>query len=556
MKLNQRMKLQFGVAPIMEGQLLWGIYGATVATVLLVVGSESHLFSTAFLWLGWSLCGVFFGLVVILMQRVQALAAEQAHLCQQLHNAEGCMRQVVEQVAVVSPHVKEKLSYTIDQAENMTRKQAEVALVQANAALEQKVKQQTAELATSQAQMQAILDHIPAAIYIDGLDGRLQFVNTQWQKLFGSADENPLGRHLSEIIVPERAAILIDENQSVAALGEAMTFEQEAVLPNGVHTYLKVKFPLQAPTGEINAVCGISIDITERKQMEMALKASEQQLQALTCQLQKQNEQLEEVSRLKSEFLTNMSHELRTPLTSILGFSDVLLQRIFGSLTAKQEEYLSRIHSSGEHLLDLINDLLDLAKIEAGRMELYLELVDPAELCQAAIQMVEVRALAKQQQMCLELPMAIESVIVDRQRVIQILLNYLSNAIKFTPAGGTISLTSRLSSNLDLAVQHSTAIASNLVATTPKGFLVLSVSDTGIGIPLEKQHLLFQTFQQIDGAMDRHYEGSGLGLALTRRLAELHGGTVSLNSVPDVGSTFSVWLPLLESVGESGLTST
>lgn len=255
----------------------------------------------------------------------------------------------------------------------------------------------------------------------------------------------------------------------------------------------------------------------------------------------------QELNKFKSNFLANVSHELRTPLTSVLGLSSVLLQQHFGPLNQRQEQYLSLIHSNGDHLLSLINDLLDLAKIEAGKQELNKTIVDVAALCQSAIEVVEVRAASKQQQISLQLPVAVESIVVDPQRILQILLNYLSNAVKFTLEGGKITLSSRLASKAELEANTlPVEIIDELPAclTSDACFVVLEVNDTGVGIPPEKQHLLFQSFQQIDNASDRQYEGSGLGLALSKQLAELHGGRVSFCSTVGVGSTFSVWLPL------------
>ncbi|MBD2075204.1 PAS domain S-box protein [Phormidium sp. FACHB-592] len=256
----------------------------------------------------------------------------------------------------------------------------------------------------------------------------------------------------------------------------------------------------------------------------------------------------QELNRFKSNFIANISHELRTPLTSVLGLSTVLLTQHFGDLNAKQAQYLSLIHSSGDHLLKLINDLLDLAKIEAGKQELNKTAIDVVELCQNAIEMLEVRAIEKRQVISLQLPLAVESIVVDQQRVVQILLNYLSNAVKFTPEGGKITISSRLASGLELEQNTLPPVSTDntalMVIEPDARFLVLEVTDTGIGISQEKQHLLFQTFQQLDVVSDRKYEGSGLGLSLTKQLAELHGGRVSVCSTLGSGSTFSVWLPL------------
>lgn len=256
----------------------------------------------------------------------------------------------------------------------------------------------------------------------------------------------------------------------------------------------------------------------------------------------------QELNRFKSNFLANVSHELRTPLTSVLGLSEVLLQQHFGSINRQQEQYLSLIHSSGEHLLRLINDLLDLAKIEAGKQELNKTVVDITELCQNAIEMVKGRSLVQQQQVSLELPVAIESIVADQQRITQILLNFLSNALKFTPEEGTITLKTRLASQSEMEAQTLPVGTPEeaLFGYRPESFLVIEVSDTGIGIASDKQHLLFHAFQQIHDTSDHQYQGSGLGLALSKQLAELHGGRVSFSSTLGAGSCFAVWLPLTE----------
>ena len=253
----------------------------------------------------------------------------------------------------------------------------------------------------------------------------------------------------------------------------------------------------------------------------------------------------QELNQFKSNFIASLSHELRTPLTSVLGLSKVLLKQHFGSINSKQEQYLSVIHSSGDHLLKLINDLLDLAKIEAGKQEVHKERVDVEHLCRNAMQVVEVRAIAKQQTLSLQLPVAVESIVADQQRIFQILLNYLSNAVKFTPERGRITVSSRIALGLELDAIALPLESANLSKPSqPEAqFLGLEVSDTGIGISLENQHLLFQSFQQIE-SVGEDYLGTGLGLTLAKQFAELHGGRVSFSSSAATGSTFSVWLPL------------
>ena len=391
------------------------------------------------------------------------------------------------------------------------------------------------QIDSSETIVQTILDQVPAIICADDLEGRCIYFNARYHRLFSPLTRPEAGCYLRELFAPEQVSVLLQQNQTVAAAEQVMIFEEDVTFPDGLHTHVKVKFPLKNPEGVVYAVGTLFFDIAERKQ-------AEEQLQAFTRKLQEQNEQLEEVSRLKSEFLSNISHELRTPLTSILGFTSALLEQFLGPLTPKQSEYLELIHTSGAHLLDLINSLLDLSKIEADEMGVALETINLVEICQEALQKVEHKSQEKRQNVSLKLPVARETVVVDRQRVMQMLLNYLSNAIKFTPEGGSIVLSTRLASTLEMQKQNLRAEAMDQASE----FLVLSVSDTGIGVPIDKQHLLFQIFQQVDGAINRQYEGAGLGLALTRLLAELHGGAVSFNPAPGGGSIFSIWLPLFD----------
>jgi signal transduction histidine kinase len=239
-------------------------------------------------------------------------------------------------------------------------------------------------------------------------------------------------------------------------------------------------------------------------------------------QLQAKTGQLEVASRHKSEFLANMSHELRTPLNAIIGFSEVLLEQMFGEVNAKQLEYLHDIHSSGHHLLTLINDVLDLSKIEAGRMELELSTIDVRETLGNALTLVRERASRQGLKLELDLPDELDSWVADARKVKQVLLNLLSNAVKFTPAGGSVTLRARRRGD---------------------AMLEIAVIDTGVGIAPAEQARVFDAFRQASGSYLRKTEGTGLGLALARSFVELHGGRLSLESVPGLGSTFSFTLP-------------
>jgi signal transduction histidine kinase len=231
---------------------------------------------------------------------------------------------------------------------------------------------------------------------------------------------------------------------------------------------------------------------------------------------------LEAASRHKSEFLANMSHELRTPLNAILGFSEVLAERMFGEVNEKQAEYLQDILSSGRHLLSLINDILDLSKVEAGRLELELGRFHLPTALDNALTLVRERATRHGITLTQTLPTGVGDIVADERKVKQILLNLLSNAVKFTPEGGRVGL----------------------AATAAEGVVTISVSDTGIGIAPEDQGAIFEEFRQVGRDDARKQEGTGLGLTLAKKFVELHGGRIWIQSQVGQGSTFTFTLPV------------
>jgi signal transduction histidine kinase/HAMP domain-containing protein len=243
----------------------------------------------------------------------------------------------------------------------------------------------------------------------------------------------------------------------------------------------------------------------------------------LITEIKRKSAELEVAGKHKSEFLASMSHELRTPLNAIIGFSEALLEEMFGGLNPKQAEYLHDIHSSGHHLLSLINDILDLSKIEAGRMDLELSRFSVATALQSTFTLMRERASRGNVSLRLQCGDSLGEWVADERKFRQIMINLMSNAVKFTPAGGSVSV--------------------NAMADT--GELQVAVSDTGIGIRDEDQQLVFEEFRQASGNHMAKVEGTGLGLALTRKLVELHGGTISLQSEFGRGSTFVVRLPAL-----------
>jgi signal transduction histidine kinase len=231
---------------------------------------------------------------------------------------------------------------------------------------------------------------------------------------------------------------------------------------------------------------------------------------------------LEAASRHKSEFLANMSHELRTPLNAILGFSEVLAERMFGEVNEKQAEYLQDILSSGRHLLSLINDILDLSKVEAGRLELELGRFHLPSALDNALTLVRERATRHGITLTQTVDERVGHIIADERKVKQILLNLLSNAVKFTPEGGRVGLT----------------------ATAAEGVITIAVRDTGIGIAPEDQAAIFEEFRQVGRDDARKQEGTGLGLTLAKRFVELHGGRIWVASEVGKGSTFTFTLPV------------
>ncbi|MHB1735391.1 MAG: response regulator [Acidithiobacillus sp.] len=272
--------------------------------------------------------------------------------------------------------------------------------------------------------------------------------------------------------------------------------------------------------------------------------AQKENQQIMAVELRKQSEALLERNQLlrmadqaKSDFLANMSHELRTPLNAIIGFSELLKDGVMGDLSPEQKDATRDIFESGRHLLSLINDILDLSKVEAGMMKLELEAANFHDLLQGSLGIVREKAAAHQIRLNLEVEPDFPSVYLDARKTKQILYNLLSNAVKFTPDGGQVTLCGRSRSDL----------SGPEYAAYPD-WLEISVADTGIGIAKKDQERLFKPFVQADSGLDRRYEGTGLGLSLVKRLAELHGGRVTMESTLGEGSTFHVWLPWREEV--------
>ncbi|WP_373542400.1 GAF domain-containing protein [Chamaesiphon sp.] len=274
-------------------------------------------------------------------------------------------------------------------------------------------------------------------------------------------------------------------------------------------------------------------ELTERQQAETRLLSSNQQLAV-------SNQELARATRLKDEFLASMSHELRTPLNAILGMSESLQDEVFGTINERQQKSIIAIEKSGKHLLALINDILDLSKIEANKFELELTDVSIQSLCQNSVLFIKELAHKRQIRLQTKISESLKylNICVDDLRFRQVLINLLSNAVKFTPEGGSITLDVRVGTG----GLGATTDGQSSAPQVPQ--IAFSIIDTGIGIAPENMDKLFQSFIQIDSSLSRQYAGTGLGLALVKRLVEMHGGTVSVQSQIDRGSCFTICLPL------------
>ena len=344
--------------------------------------------------------------------------------------------------------------------------------------------------------------------------------------LYGISSEEFSGKYedwLQRVHPEDRDWVQQSERQSYQGDKECRV-EFRIIRPDGTIRFIdSYAFNQYNAQGEILKTIGLNIDITDRKQAE--------------AQLQRINEELIKATRLKDEFLANMSHELRTPLNAILGMTEILQEEIFGDLNDRQMQSLHTIEKSSNHLLELINDILDVAKIEAGQIHLSCQPSNIEALCQLSLVFIKQQAFSKNIQLESLIPANLPTIKLDERRIRQVLINLLNNAVKFTPNGGKITLQVSYIKVLSNAENtHSGAM--------PCDTLEISIVDTGIGIAPDQIKRLFQPFVQVESALNRNYDGSGLGLALVKRLVELHGGEVSLTSELGVGSCFTIAIPI------------
>lgn len=299
---------------------------------------------------------------------------------------------------------------------------------------------------------------------------------------------------------------------------------------------------LRDDSDKVIGTVGVSKDITEKKKYEEELRALNERLEEKvlerTRELETLNNELKRSNKLKSQFIANMSHELRTPLNSIIGFSESLLEMPVGTLNKKQERYIGNIHTSGNHLLQLINNILDIAKIETGRLTLYCEQFQLAPVVEETISVVEMLARKKDLSLRYEIADGVDALVADRVKFKQMLYNLLSNAIKFTPGKGEVHLKAG-------PMEHFEDLSPGIKHFGQK-LIHVSVKDTGIGIQPEDMERIFDEFEQADSSYTREHEGTGIGLSLTKKLVEMHGGYIWAESEMGKGSTFNFVMPVTQ----------
>ncbi|MBD2449893.1 response regulator [Nostoc sp. FACHB-152] len=409
---------------------------------------------------------------------------------------------------------------------------------------------------------------VPVVIYQLDATYNCIYANDRWSEMMGRPLEAAFGMGWLETIHPDDSDRLARQwYQWIQTYQPGQTYcvEGRCLRPSGdvIWFYCQVLAETDA-NGMVIGYIGTMMDITERKQAEAKVKHTNE---ALT----KANTELARATRLKDEFLANMSHELRTPLNAILGMSEGLQEAVFGSINERQIKAISTIERSGRHLLELINDILDLSKIESGKLELQLGDIWVKSLCDASLAFIKQMASKKNIRLNTHIAHNIRSIQADERRLRQVLINLLSNAVKFTPEGGSVTLEVRVEEAEKQAgaeVQRcrgaevqgcrsagvqgcSGGVGEVNSALFSSSFnLCFDITDTGIGIAAEEIGKLFQPFIQLDSSLNRQYSGTGLGLALVKRIVNLHGGTVSVTSEVGQGSCFHVCIPYVKGLAQ------
>ncbi len=389
-------------------------------------------------------------------------------------------------------------------------------------------------LRQSEEQFRLIMENLADLVAVVDLQGRRLYNSPSYQGILGNP-KHLLGSSSFEQVHPEDQGRVRAAFEDTVRTGVGHRLEYRLLDQHGQPRYIESQGSvIHDVQGRPAQVVVVSRDVTERKQAEMALRVLNETLELevvnRTADLQAALVRAEAADRIKSAFLATMSHELRTPLNSIIGFTGIILQGLAGPLNPEQTKQLGMVRGSARHLLELINDVLDISKIEAGQLEVRAEAFDLRASIERVVASVKPLADKKELSLTVKLPEGLGEMTSDRRRVEQVLINLLNNALKFTDRGGVTLV-------VELLAQ----------ATGPK--VRFRVQDTGMGIKPENLDVLFQPFRQIDTGLSRQHEGTGLGLAICRRLAVLLGGDIVVTSVWQQGSEFSVTLPLIRETG-------
>jgi PAS domain S-box-containing protein len=381
-------------------------------------------------------------------------------------------------------------------------------------------------LQTSEQKYRSLVSNIPDVLWTANEHRDFVYISANVEKVLGYTDEDLMGvgpGFWRTKVHPEDCRGVDEAYRLLFTASQQFDVEYRIQRKDGEWIWLHDRAIATSVKSGVMCADGILSDITRRKGAEEAL--------------QQAKETAEAASRAKSQFLANMSHELRTPLNAIIGFSEVLADKMFGDLNDRQLKYTNNILNSGRHLLQLINDILDLSKIEAGRLELSVTSFEVGKALADVHAIVKALAAKKRISLVLKVAPELPPLCADLPKFKQIMYNLLSNAIKFTPEGGKVTVTA--------GVENESTPPWLGAITSPGGWLVVSVTDTGIGIKLEDQDRIFSQFEQLDSSYARQQQGTGLGLTLTRRLVEAHGGGISLRSDGEgQGSVFTVMLPM------------
>jgi PAS domain S-box-containing protein len=386
--------------------------------------------------------------------------------------------------------------------------------------------------------LQDIIDHVPAVVNFKDTELRYVAVNRACAEFYGVEKEDMIGRRLADMTSGLDMKALERSEREVMETGRA-SLPREFKGQNRAgraETWWTVKGPVRDRTGRVVGLVTVALDFTDLKEAQQLSERSTSELKAANRQLEQQAVRLERLNveylaereaavaanRAKTQFLANMSHELRTPLNAVIGYSEVLAGEMFGPMLPRYLEYSKSILAAGQHLLEIINDILDMSRIEAGSYDLEIAEIDLSELTREALRLMRAHAEQKRQDVRLQIDESLQCVRVDRRAIKQVIINLVGNAIKFTQPGGWIEISA---------------------SRPPSDGIEISVRDNGPGIGPDHIPHVFEAFWQGEDARTRKHEGTGLGLYISKKLVEMHGGTIRLESIVGVGTAVTVMLP-------------